>query len=134
MGNDRGRYAIAFALRRARKIVRGLEAGLTEDERYAVADHAVAQLKERADPWRLNEEAPRSRHRHDRFFELDGRHPPTPPPSLPFLSPGLPGRGLSFGRPARFEKPVLFFGGKEWATPSRRRIIQPPGNSQWPDG
>jgi hypothetical protein len=51
------RYAIAFALRRTRKIVRGLKAGLTEDERYAVADHAVAQLKER-DPWRLNEEAP----------------------------------------------------------------------------
>ena len=52
------RYAIAFALRRARKMVRGLKQGLTEDERYAVADHAVAQLKERGDPWRLNEEAP----------------------------------------------------------------------------
>ena len=50
------RYAIAFALRRSRKIVRGLK--LTEEERYAVADHAVAQLKERSDPWRLNEEAP----------------------------------------------------------------------------
>jgi len=43
------RYAIAFALRRSRKIVRGLKEGLTEDERYAVADHAVAQLKERGD-------------------------------------------------------------------------------------
>jgi hypothetical protein len=30
---------------------------LTEEERYAVADHAVAQLKERGDPWRLNEDA-----------------------------------------------------------------------------
>jgi hypothetical protein len=29
---------------------------LTEDERFAVADHAVARLKERGDPWRLNEE------------------------------------------------------------------------------
>ena len=48
------RYAIAFALRRSRKIIRGLKEGLTEDERYAVADHAIAQL----DPWRLNEEAP----------------------------------------------------------------------------
>src|SRR4029077_9035057 len=48
----------AFALRRSRKIVRGLKEGLTEDERYAVADHAVAQLKEGGDPWRLNEEAP----------------------------------------------------------------------------
>jgi CheY-like chemotaxis protein len=41
------RYAIAFALRRSRKIIRGLKQGLTEEERYAVADHAVAQLKER---------------------------------------------------------------------------------------
>ena len=51
-------YAVAFALRRSRKIVRGLKEGLTEDERYVVADHSVAQLKERGDPWRLNEEAP----------------------------------------------------------------------------
>jgi hypothetical protein len=43
------RYAIAFALRRSRKIIRGLKEGLTEDERYAVADNAVAQLKERGD-------------------------------------------------------------------------------------
>ena len=49
------RYAIAFALRRS---VQGLKEGLTEDERYAVADHAIAQLKERGDPWRLNDEAP----------------------------------------------------------------------------
>jgi hypothetical protein len=34
-------------LRRSRKIIRGLKEGLTEEERYAVADHAVAQLKER---------------------------------------------------------------------------------------
>ena len=52
------RYPIAFALRRSRKIIRGLKEGLTEEERYAVADHAVAQLKERGDPWRLNKEAP----------------------------------------------------------------------------
>jgi hypothetical protein len=52
------RYAIAFALRRARKIIRGLKDGLTEEERYAVANHVVAQLKDRGDPWRLNEEAP----------------------------------------------------------------------------
>jgi hypothetical protein len=52
------RYAIAFALTRSRKIIRGLKEGLTEDERFAVADHAVAQLKERGDPWRLDEEAP----------------------------------------------------------------------------
>ena len=54
-------YALAFALRRSRKLIRGLKEGLTEEERYAVADHAVAQLKERGDPWRLNEEAPMAR-------------------------------------------------------------------------
>ena len=41
---------------RSRKIVRGWKEGLTKEGRYAVADHAVAQLKERGDPWRLNEE------------------------------------------------------------------------------
>jgi hypothetical protein len=51
------RYRIAFALSRASKIIRGLKQGLTEAERYAVADHVVAQLKERGDPWRLSEEA-----------------------------------------------------------------------------
>ncbi len=35
------RYRIAFALSRASKIIRGLKAGLTEAERYAVADHVV---------------------------------------------------------------------------------------------
>jgi hypothetical protein len=51
------RDSIAFALRRARKIVRGLKSELSESERYAVAHHVVAQLKERGDPWRLGEEA-----------------------------------------------------------------------------
>ena len=51
------RDSIAFALRRARKIIRGLKDGLSEDERYAVADHVVSQLKERGDPWDLNAEA-----------------------------------------------------------------------------
>jgi hypothetical protein len=51
------RFAIAFALRRSKKIIRGLKEGLTEEERFAVADHTVEQLKERGDPWRLNEEA-----------------------------------------------------------------------------
>jgi hypothetical protein len=51
------RYAIAFALRGARKIVRGAKAGLTEPERYAIADHVVDQLMRRGDPWGLKEEA-----------------------------------------------------------------------------
>ena len=50
------RYAIAYALRRSRKAIRGLKQGVSEEVRYAVADHVVAQPKERADPWRLNEE------------------------------------------------------------------------------
>jgi hypothetical protein len=53
------RYAIAYSLMRARKIVRGLKDGLTEEERYAVADHVVEQLKQRGDPWHLNDEAKR---------------------------------------------------------------------------
>jgi hypothetical protein len=42
------RYAIAFALRRCRKIIRGLNGGLSEEERFAVADHTVEQLKNEA--------------------------------------------------------------------------------------
>jgi hypothetical protein len=52
------RYALAFALRRSRKIVRGLKEGLGEHERFAVADHVVDQLKERGDPWWRNEDQP----------------------------------------------------------------------------
>jgi len=51
------RYSIAFALSRAVKIVRGLKQAMTEDERYAVADHVVDQLKAHGDPWRLKDEA-----------------------------------------------------------------------------
>jgi hypothetical protein len=51
------RYRIAFALRRAAKIVRGLKQALTEDDRFAVADDVVAHLKQHGDPWRLSEEA-----------------------------------------------------------------------------
>jgi hypothetical protein len=50
------RYRIAFALSRAAKIVRGLKMVLTEDERFAVADEVVAQLKQHGDPWRLSDE------------------------------------------------------------------------------
>ena len=59
--SDRGdllRYAIAYALMRARKIVRSLKDG-SPKERYAVADHVVEQLKQRGDPWHLNDEAKR---------------------------------------------------------------------------
>jgi hypothetical protein len=35
------RYAIAFAFRRSRKIIRGLKEGLTEEERYAATRPTV---------------------------------------------------------------------------------------------
>jgi hypothetical protein len=54
---DMLRSNLAYALMRARKIIRGLKQGLTEDERYAVADHVVEQLKAQGDPWGLDEEA-----------------------------------------------------------------------------
>jgi hypothetical protein len=52
------RFAIAFALMRARKLVRGLRHGLSEEERYLVADDVVQRLREHGDPWRLSEELP----------------------------------------------------------------------------
>jgi hypothetical protein len=55
---DRLAFAISFALIRAVKIVRGLRQGLTNDERHAVADDAVKEMKKYGDPWRLGEELP----------------------------------------------------------------------------
>jgi hypothetical protein len=55
---DALRFDLAFALRGARKIVRGLRHGLTEEERYRIADEVVRRLRERGDPWRLAEELP----------------------------------------------------------------------------
>jgi hypothetical protein len=55
---DMLRFAIAFALLRARKLVRGLRQGLSEDERYLVADDVVQRLGQNGDPWRLSEELP----------------------------------------------------------------------------
>ena len=52
------RFAIAFALMRARKLARGLCQGLNEEERYLVADDVVQQLQEHGDPRRLSEELP----------------------------------------------------------------------------
>jgi hypothetical protein len=52
------RFAIAFALMRARKLVRGLRQGLSEDERFLVADDVVHQLQQHGDPWALSQELP----------------------------------------------------------------------------
>ena len=43
---DMLRFAIAFALMRARKLVRGLRQGLSEDERYLIADDVVHRLQQ----------------------------------------------------------------------------------------
>jgi hypothetical protein len=51
-------FAIAFALRGARKPVRGLREEMTEEERYRVADDVVHRLKQRGDPWRLSDDLP----------------------------------------------------------------------------
>ncbi len=52
------RFAIAFALMRARKVIRGLHQGLNENERYLVADDVAHRLQQHGDPWRLSEELP----------------------------------------------------------------------------
>jgi hypothetical protein len=52
------RFAIAFALTKARNVVRGLRQGLTEQERFAVADAVVWHLKKHGDPRKLSEELP----------------------------------------------------------------------------
>ena len=54
---DNLRYAIAFALRRSRKIIRGLKEGLTEDERATrLPIMPSGNSRSAADPWRLDEE------------------------------------------------------------------------------
>ena len=50
------KYAIAFALRSASKLVRGLRQGLSEEERFTVADDVVNQLEKGG--WQLSEELP----------------------------------------------------------------------------
>ncbi len=52
------RFMIAFALMRARKLVRGLRQGLSEEERYHVANDVVQRLQQHGDPWCLSEDLP----------------------------------------------------------------------------
>jgi len=55
---DMLRFAVAFALRGASKLIRGLRQTLTEEERYRVADDVVDRLQQHGDPWRLSEDLP----------------------------------------------------------------------------
>ena len=64
------RFAIAYALRGARKLVRGLRRGLDEEERFRIADDVVDRLKRHGDPWQLAEELP----------PMTGKGHATPPP------------------------------------------------------
>jgi hypothetical protein len=57
-------FAIAFALRGARKLGRGLPEELNAEERYRVANDVVHRLKEHGDPWRVSEDLLPSREGH----------------------------------------------------------------------
>lgn len=62
---DMLRFAVAFALRSARKLVRGLRHELNEAERFRVADDVVYQLQQHGDPWRLKDDLPPPSRGHD---------------------------------------------------------------------
>jgi hypothetical protein len=62
--------AISFALIRARTVVRGLWKGLTDEDRYAVADDAVKEMKRYGDPWRLNEDLPPPMASHPPYSQM----------------------------------------------------------------
>jgi hypothetical protein len=47
-------------------------AGLTEDERYLIADDVVHQLRQHGDPWDLSRELPQN-DREGAFDAADGR-------------------------------------------------------------
>jgi hypothetical protein len=64
--------SVAFALFGAVKVVRGLSKGLTEAERYAVADQVVYELKRYGDAWELEKELPE---RHPAELEHPFRKP-----------------------------------------------------------
>jgi hypothetical protein len=51
-------HSISYALIRARKVVRGLSLSLTQEERQAVAQRAVDELRRHGDQWKLDEELP----------------------------------------------------------------------------
>ena len=55
---DMLRFAIAFALIRARKLARGLRQGLSDDERYQIADDVAHRLQQHGDTWGLSQELP----------------------------------------------------------------------------
>jgi hypothetical protein len=67
---DRAVPHLTFALRGARKLVRGLRQELTEEERYRVANDIVLRLKQHGDPWRLSEDLPPPSKWHSVVFSI----------------------------------------------------------------
>ena len=53
---------IAFDLIKARTVVRGLWRGLSDEERYAVGESTVYELKKFGDPWQLSDPLPEVKH------------------------------------------------------------------------
>jgi hypothetical protein len=53
-------HCISYSLIRARKIVKGLSLGLSQEERQAVAQRAVDELRRNGDQWKLDEELPKA--------------------------------------------------------------------------
>jgi hypothetical protein len=53
-------HSLSYALIRARKIVKGLSLALTKEERSAVAQAAVNELRRHGDQWMLDEELPKA--------------------------------------------------------------------------
>jgi hypothetical protein len=70
---DHLRHCISYALIRARKIVKGLSQSLTQDERSAVAQRAVDELRRHGDQWKLDEELPKGEvHSTPKGYQSEG--------------------------------------------------------------
>ena len=50
------RFAVAFALRKLK--IHGRKGVLTEEQRYAIGDHVVSELRRHGDPRKLDREIP----------------------------------------------------------------------------
>jgi hypothetical protein len=53
------KHSISYALIPARKVIRGLSLTLSKEERQAVAQRAVDELRRHGDQWKLDEELPK---------------------------------------------------------------------------
>jgi hypothetical protein len=66
-------HCISYALIRARKVVKGLSLALTQEERRAVAQRAVDELRRHGDQWKLDEELPQAEvHSTPKRYQSEG--------------------------------------------------------------